>query len=45
MIRKLEIAIQTLAESALAVHDILTLTEQAVLSCNIKCGWNNKRKT
>ena len=40
-IRKLEIAILTLAEADPAVHDIQTIAKQAVVSFNIKCGWNN----
>ena len=43
-IRKLEIAILTLAEVDPAVHDIQSIAKQAVVSFNIKCGWNNKRK-
>jgi len=43
-IRKLEIAILTLAEADPAVHDIQTLAKQAVVSYNVKCAWNNKKK-
>ena len=43
-IRKLEIAILTLAEMDHTVYDIQSLARQAVVSFNIKCGWNDKKK-
>jgi len=43
-IRKLEIAILTLAESDPEKYNIQNLAKQAVVSYNIKCGWNNKKK-
>ena len=43
-IRKLEIAILTLAEADPELHNIQNLAKQAVVSYNIRCGWNNKKK-
>ena len=43
-IRKLEIAILTLAEADPELHNIQNLAKQAVVSYNIKCAWNNKKK-
>ena len=43
-IRKLEIAILTLAEADPEKYNIQNLAKQAVVSYNIKCGWNNKKK-
>ena len=43
-IRKLEIAIITLAEADPELHNIQNLAKQAVVSYNIRCGWNNKKK-